>query len=165
MRLAVLAVLLAAPLAACTSVPAAQHPMAALYDPSTNAQADFAKARERSAASGRPLLAVLGANWCHDSQALAGWLDTPRFRDLVAENFELVFIDVGRPQAREGRNLDIARGFGIDDLASTPALLIVAPDGTLLNRDSATGWGNAASRSENAIYREIARYAQRSHDG
>ncbi len=42
MRLAVFALLIAAPLAACVS----------LYDPSVDARADFAKAREWSAASG-----------------------------------------------------------------------------------------------------------------
>ena len=137
----------------------APRPEASLFDPATDAGAQYAAARDRSSASGRPLLAVLGGNWCHDSRALAGWLETPRFRQLVADSFELVYVDVGHPQSGAGRNVDIARAFGINGLSSTPALLIVAPDGTLLNRDSATKWGNAASRSEDAIYADLARHA------
>ncbi|ANY19688.1 hypothetical protein A6F68_01170 [Tsuneonella dongtanensis] len=152
-----LAVLLA--LGACSTT-GGTHPEASLFDPAIDASQSFAAARERSAVSGKPLLAVLGANWCHDSRALAGWLETPRFRQLVADSFELIFIDVGHPQTGDGRNLEIARGFGIDGLASTPALLIVAPDGTLLNPDSATRWGNAGSRSEDAIFAELARHAR-----
>lgn len=145
-------------LASCATT-SAPHPEASLFDPAVDASAQYAAARDRSAASGKPLLAVLGGNWCHDSRALAGWLETPRFRQLVADSFELVYVDVGHPQTGAGRNLEIARGFGIDALSSTPALLIVAPDGTLLNRDSATRWGNAASRSEDAIYADLARHA------
>ncbi len=164
MRLVAALLLLAAPLASCATTQAA-HPEAALYNPSSDARAALATARDLSAASGKPVIAVLGANWCHDSRALAGWLETPRFKQLFADSFELVFVDVGNPQTGEGRNLEIARDFGIVDLVSTPALLVIAPDGTLLNRDSATSWRNAASRSGDAIYAALARYAPRSHSG
>ena len=152
-------------LGGCATTPIGQHPKSAIYDPAADAAAQFAAARMRSAASGKPLLLVLGANWCHDSRALAGWLETPRFRALVADSFELLFVDVGHPQTGEGRNLDIARQFGIAEIKSTPALLVIAPDGRVLNADSATKWGNAASRSEEAIYAEIAGYAPHSPIG
>ena len=156
-----LAMALALAVGGCAATGGA-HPEASLYDPSTDAAKAFADARTRSAASGKPLIAVLGANWCHDSRALAGWFETPRFRQLVSEWFELVFVDVGRPQTGAGRNMAIPAGFGFDTLASTPALLVIAPDGTLLNRESATKWGNAASRSGDAIYAELAAFAPHS---
>lgn len=156
-----LALALALSLGGC-AVAGGAHPEASLYDTSADATKAFADARARSTASGKPLLAVLGANWCHDSRALAGWLETPRFRNLVANGFEIVFVDVGRPQSGEGRNMAVPAAFGFATLASTPALLIVAPDGTLLNRETATTWGNAASRSEDAIYAYLARFAAHS---
>lgn len=161
-RPALLALTLA--LGGCATTPIA-HPEASLYDSAADASAAFAAARERSQASGKPLIAVLGANWCHDSRALAGWLEMPRFRQLVADHFELVFVDVGRPQTGEGRNQQIPQEFGIAEMKSTPALLVIASDGTLLNRESATKWGNAASRSEDAIYAELASFAPRSPAG
>ena len=162
MRAALIA--LALVLGGCATTPVT-HPEASVYDPAVDADAAFAAARTRSEASGRSIIAVLGANWCHDSRALAGWLETPRFRQLVADNFELVFVDVGHPQTGAGRNLDIARRFGIAELKSTPALLVIGPDGVLLNPTAATKWGNAASRSEDAIYAELAGFASRSPAG
>ena len=79
-----LAVALASALCGCAASGGRNHPEAALYDPAVDAAKAFADARARSAASGKPLLAVLGANWCHDSRALAGWLETPRFAALTA---------------------------------------------------------------------------------
>lgn len=151
-------------LAGCATTPAA-HPEARAFSATAEANTQLAAARERSVASGKPLLLVLGADWCHDSRALAGWLKTPRFRELVVRDFELLFVDVGRPQSGEGRNLDIARRFGIAEMKSTPALLVISPKGEVLNRSTATTWGNAASRSEEAIYREIASFAAHSPAG
>lgn len=101
------------------------------------------------------VLLVMGANWCHDSRALAGWLETQRFAELVEANYELVFVNVGMPQTGDGHNLDIAQRFGLATLPGTPNLLVIDADGNLLNADSATSWRNAASRSEDVIYAEL----------
>ena len=159
---ALLASGLALALAACASVPqaaAAPHPEARAYTADADATADVDAALARAAVSGKRVLLVMGANWCHDSRALAGWLETPRFAALVAERYELVFVDVGMPQTGEGRNLDIARRFGIAELKNTPALLVLTPDGRALNTDTARDWRDAASRSEDAIFAELAALA------
>ena len=85
---AAIAAMLALALAACASVPqaaAAPHPEAQPYAEKADAMADVEAALARSAVSGKRVLLVLGANWCHDSRALAGWLETPRLAALVAE--------------------------------------------------------------------------------
>lgn len=159
---AAIAAMLALALAACASVPqaaAAPHPEARPYAEKADAMADVEAALARSAVSGKRVLLVLGANWCHDSRALAGWLETPRFAALVAERYELVFVDVGMPQTGEGRNLEIARRFGLEDMKNTPALLVLTPDGRAVNLESARSWRDAASRSEDAIYAELAALA------
>lgn len=165
MRPALAALSLALTAGCTTTLPAPPAPEATLFEPAADGSQAFDAATARARASGRPLIVVLGANWCHDSRALAGWLETPRFRQLVSENFEMVFIDVGRPQAGEGRNMAIPARFGLSQLPSTPALLVIAPDGALLNRDSALKWGNAASRSAGAIYAELAAFARHSPGG
>lgn len=155
---ALLASGLALLLAACASVPqtaAAPHPQARAYAADADAHADVDAALARAAASGKRVLLVMGANWCHDSRALAGWLETPRFAALVGERYELVFVDVGMPQTGEGRNLDIAARFGVTAFKNTPALLVLTPEGRALNADTARDWRNAASRSEDAIYDEL----------
>jgi hypothetical protein len=150
-------------LAGCATVPArtATHPEERSYlvtaDPSGEVDAALVRAAERNTR----VLLVMGANWCHDSLALAGWLATDRFRTMVAERYELVFVNVGLPQSGDGHNLDIAARFGITEFTNTPALLVLTPHGTLVNADSATSWRNAASRSESAIYDELLDLATR----
>jgi len=158
---AAIAAFLALALAACatTGDAAPAHPEARAYSTTADATADVDAALARAAASGKRVLVVLGANWCHDSRALAGWLETPRFAALTAERYEVVFVDVGVPQTGEGRNLDIAQRFGLADVPGTPAVLVLTADGRAANLDSAASWRNAASRSEDAIYTELAALA------
>ncbi len=163
MKRTALAMTVAFALAACTSVPdmaASDHPEARSYDASRDAGADVDAALGRALDSGKHALIVMGANWCHDSRALAGWLETPRFADLIDAEYELVFVNVGMPQTEDGHNLDIAHRFGLETLPGTPTLLVLTPFGTLVNADSATGWRNAASRSEDEIYAELVALAQ-----
>lgn len=162
---AAIAASLALMLAACATVPnggpsAAAHPEARPYAASADAASAVDSALARAAASGKRVLLVMGANWCHDSRALAGWLETPRFAALTAARYEVVFVDVGIPQTGEGRNLDIARRFGLADVPGTPALLVLTAEGQLVNAGTAAGWRNAASRSEDAIYAELAALAE-----
>ena len=135
------------------------HPEAAAYTVSEDAGGDVDAALARASANGKRVLLVMGANWCHDSRALAGWLETERFKTLVADRYELVYVNVGMPQKGDGHNLAIARRFGLDDLPGTPNLLVLTPAGKLVNRDTATGWRDAASRSEDAIFDELTRLA------
>jgi hypothetical protein len=160
---AAMAASLALALGACatTGDAAAAHPEARAYSASADATADVDAALARAAASGKRVLLVLGANWCHDSRALAGWLETPRFIALTAERFEVVFVNVGMPQTGDGHNLDVARRFGLAEMPGTPALLVLTADGRAVNLDTAASWRNAASRSEDAIFAELAALAGR----
>ena len=132
------------------------HPEATLYDAARDARADVAAALDRAKAANKRVILVMGANWCHDSKALAGWFETPRFKAMLAPLYEIVYIDVGKPQRREGRNIEIARGYGIRKIKGTPTVLILSPDGELLNKKDAPTWRNAASRSEDDIFRSFA---------
>jgi thiol-disulfide isomerase/thioredoxin len=143
-------------LAACATVPdASPHPEARAYAAEADASADVDAAPARATASGKRVLLVMGGNWCHDSRALAGWLETPRFAALTAARYEVVYVDVGVPQTGDGRNLDIARRFGLSDVKGTPTLLVLTAEGKPINLDTAASWRNAASRSEDAIFAEL----------
>ena len=154
-------VLIAASLSACAATGAlngdiAHHPEARPYSASTDAMGAVDAALARAEANGRLVLLVMGANWCHDSRALAGWLQQPRFAALVREHCELVFVDAGMPQTGKGANIEVARRFGLNELPGTPNVLVIDADGVLLNPGTATSWRNAASRSEDEIYEELA---------
>lgn len=129
------------------------------FDPTADAQRQLASRLDHAKVANRKLLVIMGANWCHDSGALANVIESRRFAEVIAENYELLFVDVGVPQTGNGRNLDIAKRFGIKKVKGTPLVMVISPDGKLLNsKKDAAGWRNAASRSEDDIFRYFAEF-------
>jgi len=146
----------------CASVSApatAPGPEARSYHVSDNASADVDAALARARQSGKRVLLVMGANWCSDSRALAGWLATDRFAALIEQKYELVYVDIGMPRAGDRPNLAIARRFGVPALPGSPNVLVLTSDGVLLNPTTATTWRNAGTRTDDAIYDELATLA------
>lgn len=156
------ALAIAAPGVAAAAPPStiSAHPQAKLYDATRDARADVSAALARAKASNKRVILVMGANWCHDSKALAGWFESARFKAMLTPLYEIVYIDVGKPQRREGRNIEIAREFGIKKIKGTPTVLILSADGALLNKKDAPTWRNAASRSEDDIFRSFAEFGR-----
>jgi thioredoxin-like negative regulator of GroEL len=149
-------------MAACASAPGpapapvvAPKPEARSYLVSDNASADVDAALSRARQSGKRVLLVMGANWCSDSRALAGWLATDRFAELIERKYELVFVNIGMPRSGDGHNLGIARRFGLQELPGLPNVLVLTADGVLVNPTTATSWRNAESRTGDAIYDEL----------
>ncbi len=158
------ALLLAGCATVATKVAGGSHdyPEAESYDVSKDAAAEVEAALARAAENDTRVLLVMGANWCHDSRALAGWLATERFEALIEDKYELVFVNIGMPQSGDGHNLDIAQRFGLEELPGTPNLLVLTAKGELVNADTATTWRNAASREEDAMYDELVGLADKS---
>jgi hypothetical protein len=132
------------------------YPEARLYDASINASEAVDAALARAAENKRNVLIVLGANWCHDSRAFAGWTQSERIGALIEERFELVFINVGMPQTDDGHNAHIMRRFGFEKQEGTPLVIMTSYDGIVLNAETAQSWRNTASRTEDEIYDELA---------
>jgi thiol-disulfide isomerase/thioredoxin len=130
------------------------QPEASPFDTKADAKAEVDAALARAKMGNRMALIVMGANWCHDSRALAGWLAQPRFAAMIVSRYELVYVDVGY----KDRNIDIARRFGLKSIKGTPTVMIVNGNGKLLNKKDAPTWRNAASRSEQAIYKAFAEF-------
>jgi thioredoxin-related protein len=129
-------------------IAAAPNPEARPFGHPGRAQQDLAAALTRASANRHHVILVFGANWCHDSRSLAGWFATPRFRDMLAGKYEIVWIDVGQ----KDKNLDLARRFRLDGIAGTPTVLIVDAGGKPMNLADAPGWRNASTRTSDAIF-------------
>lgn len=107
--LAALAVTACASSASAPSpAPAAPMPEARSYLVSDNATADVDAALARARQSGKRVLLVMGANWCSDSRALAGWLATDRFAELIERKYELVFVNIGMPKSGDSASLVVS---------------------------------------------------------
>ena len=113
------------------------------FDEKRNAMADVDAALVAATHSGKNVLLVLGGNWCHDSRGLAAKFEQRELTSIIADNYELVWVDVGY----RDRNLDVATRFGVMQLLGTPTVLILSPEGELLNRDSVHDWRTADSKS------------------
>ena len=123
-----------------------------VYDESRDAAADVDAALIHAAASGKRVIVVMGANWCHDSQSLGRRFEIPRFAAMMQPRYEIVYVDVGKPQTGNGRNLDLAERFDAKKIKGTPTVLILSPQGKLLNKKDAGSGRNAASRSEDDVF-------------
>ena len=100
----------------------------------------------------RPAVIVFGADWCHDSRALGKLLTSDAFKAEFGSRFAVTFIDVGKPQTGEGRNLELVKQLGVKNLKSTPALFVLRADGKVLNgTKDAVSWRNAESRGDQTI--------------
>lgn len=124
------------------------RPEARPFDESANAVEQVDAALARAQFSSKRVIVVMGANWCHDSRGLSGWFAEPRFAEMLEPKYELVYVDVGE----KNRNIDIAQRFGIKSIKGTPTVLVLSPQGDLLNPKSAPKWRNAASRTEADIF-------------
>ncbi len=148
-----------APVAANAPVEAVAAPEARPYDETADASEQVAAAMTRAALADKRVIVVMGANWCHDSRALAGWFATPRFAAMLDAKYEVVFVDAGHPATGDLHNAAIARRFGLAKLKGTPTVFVASPDGTRLNsKKDASSWRNAASRGEDAIFAYFASF-------
>lgn len=118
------------------------------YDASRDAKADVKAAVEKAQASGKMTIVAMGANWCHDSRGFAAQFEKERFKPLLKDHYELVYVDVGQ----KNRNIELAKTFGVEDIVGTPTVFVLDTDGKVLNLETAPTWRNAASRSEDDVW-------------
>jgi hypothetical protein len=123
------------------------------FDEGRDAMADVDAAFAVAQASNKNVLLVLGGNWCHDSRGLAGKFERRELANVIKDGYELVWVDVGY----RDRNLHVPMRFGVPELYGTPTVLILSPDGALLNRASVHDWKTADSKP----YDETLDYFQR----
>lgn len=115
-----------------------------LYLPSDSPMVDLAASLDVARKSDRLLLVVLGANWCHDSRALASRLFEGPLSTTINEQYELLFVDVGYLE----KGKDVITSLGIPVYYATPTVLIVDPvSHRVINAQNRHQWGHAASIS------------------
>lgn len=127
-------------LAACATGPTP-------YDSERVAESDISNTIKRLGNDKQALL-TFGANWCSDSRALASAYTAEPLKSLLAENFDIVFIDIGE----RNRNLDLAEKFNAPVMAGIPSIALVDDTGAINFSSQAEDLKNAAAMTEQAIY-------------
>lgn len=113
-------VLLAAGLAQTASEP--------IYDEKADANKQVEAAITEASAGGKNVVLVFGANWCGDCHALDAQMRKPELASLIAKNFVVVHVDVGRMN----KNLEVAKKYGVPLTKGIPALAVLDRHGKLL---------------------------------
>jgi len=115
-----------------------------LYLPSKDAMANVTATINAAKESNKLTLVVMGANWCHDSRALASRLNQEPLKTLVNENYQTIFVDVGFLD----KGKDVINRLGPPVYYATPTVLIVDPvNGRLVNAQDRHRWADAFSIS------------------
>jgi thioredoxin 1 len=122
------------------------------YNEQADAKAEVQRVVAEAKASNKPALLIFGANWCEDCRALDKSLKSEKNAALMAQEFRVVKVDVGRFD----RNLDIANAYG-DGRNSVikkgiPAAVVISPKGDLIYATRAGELADARGMSESGIY-------------
>ena len=105
-------------------VPAKRTP----YDEKADAHQQIAAAIAEASKAHKNVVLVFGANWCPDCRALDAQMHKADLAALIATNYAVVKIDIGR----DDKNQDIAERYQVPIKHGIPALAVLDPGGKLL---------------------------------
>ncbi|QDH16297.1 thioredoxin family protein [Swingsia samuiensis] len=132
-------------------------PFVATPYPSANlAHTQVQQAFVLAAKTHRNVLLDFGGNWCPDCKMLAGVFELPDAKKWLDQNFVLVPINV----EKFNTNLDIPQKYNVS-ITAVPTVLIITPNGHLLNQNDAETLGNARAMSPQAVINLIAEWDNR----
>jgi thiol-disulfide isomerase/thioredoxin len=146
---------LAGPALAAVAAPKAgvlSKPRPNPYDVSADAEAQVAAAAARAKKAGKLLLIDLGGNWCPDCRILAGIMEMPSVKPFLHKHYEIVSVDIGRMD----KNMQIPARYGFPKLAGVPAVIVVTPQGKVVNRGDAFVLADARAMSTQAVVDQLA---------
>lgn len=125
------------------------------YDESADAKAQIKQALMSAQAHQGKVLLIFGANWCEDCRVLDQALKADRSANLIAGEFTVVKIDVGR----FNRNLDVAAAYGNPIKKGIPSAVVLSADNQVLYATRAGELADARRMSENNVYDFFAKVA------
>jgi thioredoxin 1 len=99
-----------------------------IYDENADAHAEVRAAIAHAAREHKRVILDFGGNWCGDCQVLDIYFHQQPNADLLARNFVLVDIDIGRMD----KNVDVAQKYDVPLQKGVPALAVLDTNGRLL---------------------------------
>jgi protein disulfide-isomerase len=126
------------------AVAAADNP----YSETADAKRDLQQALTQAAASNLPVIVVFGANWCPDCKMLDLAMKRGATAPLLARDFKVVKINVGRFD----KNLDVADSYAVPLKKGIPAVVIISPQNHVLYATRDGELANAEKMGDAGIY-------------
>jgi protein disulfide-isomerase len=126
------------------AVTAADNP----YNEQADAKLEIKQALTQAATNHTPVILVFGANWCADCQSLDTAMKTGATAPLLARDFKIVKINVGRFD----RNQEVAKAYAVPLEKGIPAVVILSPTNTVLYATRAGELADARKMGDQGIY-------------
>jgi len=117
------------------------------YDEQADAHQQIAAAIAEASKAQKNIVLVFGANWCGDCRALNAQMHKDELAAIIASNYEVVKVDVGRFD----KNRDIGEKFHMPLKHGIPALAVLDSNGNLLYAMDQGQFSNARSMSYESI--------------
>tara|TARA_A100000164_G_scaffold338523_1_gene332834 strand:- start:6505 stop:7008 length:504 start_codon:yes stop_codon:yes gene_type:complete len=97
---------------------------------------------------------IFGANWCPDCRILSAVLELPTVKKYMNENFETLYIDLGRYDI----NMSLMKYFDIMPQQGIPRVVILNKEKEVLNIKDTGEWTTARSRTKQEIFNYFQEY-------
>jgi len=117
------------------------------YDEKADAQQQITAAIAEASKAQKNVVLVFGANWCGDCRALNAQMHKDELAALIATNYEVVKVDVGR----FNKNQAIGQKYHVPLSHGIPALAVLDSGGNLLYAMDQGQFSNARSMSYESI--------------
>jgi protein disulfide-isomerase len=118
------------------------------YNETADAKLDIKQALTQAATDQKSVIVVFGANWCGDCKMLDAAMKTGSSAPLLAKDFQIVKINVGRWD----KNLDLAKSYGVPLDKGIPAVVILSPENKVLYVTKEGEVANARKMGEDGVY-------------
>lgn len=112
-----------------------------LYSTRADAHTQIREAQQKAAKEHKRILVVFGANWCYDCHVLDQVFRRPELTSVLAENYEVVHVDVGKGD----KNQDLMADYQVPMDQGIPSVAILESDGTLIYGQKNGEFENARS--------------------
>ena len=118
------------------------------YNETADAKADIQQALAKAGEDHKAVLVVFGANWCPDCRVLDGSFKQGPNADLIAKNFEVVKVDLGRYD----HNVEVAKSYGVDVKKGIPTVAVLSAKGDVLTITNDHQLSDARHMGDNGIF-------------
>jgi len=130
------------------------------YNEQADAKADIAAALALARKDHKNVFLDFGGNWCGDCIVLARLLDDPSVKPFYEANFHEVRIDVGR----FNKNTDLSDQYGGVIGQGVPAIVILAPDGHVVDTTKDGSYENARHFTAAQVLDSLKKWAPKPND-
>jgi thiol:disulfide interchange protein len=129
------------------------------YNEQADPKKDIAGALALAKADKKNVLLDFGANWCPDCLVLSTLFDDSLVKGFREANFHVVQIDVGRFD----KNLDISTQYGNPIGKGIPAVVVLAPDGHMIDSTADGALESARKATPADILGYLRKWAPKAH--